>query len=117
MTDFGQRHRLLTRAQFLRRLLDHVLIGCGLIFLALAIGVAGYHLTESMPWIDALLNASMILGGMGPVDRMATTAGKLFASVYALFCGFVALGVAGIILGPVVHRVLHRFHLDEEPDK
>jgi hypothetical protein len=77
----------------------------------------GYHVFGSLHWIDALLNASMILTGMGPVDPMQTVAGKLFASCYALFSGIVFITTAGVLLAPVVHRVLHRFHLEIEPER
>ena len=73
-------------------------------------GVAGYHYFEHLPWIDALLNASMILGGMGPVDPVKSVAGKLFASFYALYSGLVLIGLMGLLLAPVFHRILHSFH-------
>lgn len=77
----------------------------------------GYHATEGLSWIDALLNASMILGGMGPVSEIRTTAGKLFASAYALFSGVLFLAVAGVLLAPLVHRMLHRLHLESGEGK
>lgn len=80
--------------------------------IALAVGVVGYHWTEGLPWIDALLNASMILTGMGPVAELKTDGGKLFASVYALFSGLFVLTVASVVLGPVIAHALHRYHLD-----
>jgi len=83
-----------------------------LLGVALSIGVAGYHFIADLAWIDALLNASMILTGMGPVATLTTTAAKLFASAYALFCGLVYLTATGFLIAPVVHRVLHRFHLE-----
>jgi hypothetical protein len=97
---------------FVFRLLRSVLLAGSIVVLALAAGMAGYHFTENMPWIDALLNASMILGGMGPVDSLHTMGGKLFASAYALFSGLVLVSTAGILLTPVLHRLLHRFHAD-----
>jgi hypothetical protein len=103
---------LLSHAKFRLRRFRHGLIAFGLLFGSLLIGVLGYHLTEKLPWIDALLNAAMILGGMGPVDAMHTTAGKLFASAYALFAGMAFLVTAGILATPVLHRLLHRLHLD-----
>ena len=103
---------LLPFRKFLRRLLSHVLAGAVIIAVSLGIGVAGYHFLEGLPWIDALLNASMILGGMGPVDSLKTTAGKVFASGYALFSGVVFLVVVGIMIAPAAHRVLHRLHLE-----
>ena len=79
---------------------------------ALSIGILGYHFTEHLGWIDSFLNASMILGGMGPVNAIHTTPGKLFAGSYALFSGIVFLVAAGLLLAPVFHRFLHRFHLE-----
>ena len=104
---------LLPFRRFLRRQAQHVLIGLGAIAVSLAIGVAGYHVFEKLPWLDALVNASMILGGMGPVDPIKTPAGKVFASFYALYSGVVFLIVVGVMMAPAIHRVLHRLHLDE----
>jgi hypothetical protein len=105
---------LLARPLYLRRLLRHGaaagLVVCG----SLAIGVAGYHTLEGFSWIDSLLNASMILGGMGPVGAIQTTGGKLFASFYALFAGLVFIVIVGILGAPVFHRFLHRLHLEED---
>jgi hypothetical protein len=81
--------------------------------IALAIGILGYHFIAGFPWIDALLNASMILTGMGPVGELTSTGAKLFASAYALFSGLVFITVIGVTLAPVLHRVLHEFHIDE----
>jgi hypothetical protein len=78
----------------------------------LALGVVGYHFTAGFSWLDALLNASMILGGMGPVDTVKTTAGKLFASFYALFAGVLFLAAVGVLVAPLAHRMLHRLHLE-----
>jgi hypothetical protein len=105
---------LLPRAAFFWRLTAHVGIALGVIFGSLAMGILGYHFLAGLPWIDALLNASMLLGGMGPVDGLHTTAGKLFASFYALYSGMVFLVAVGIILAPVFHRILHHFHLEAE---
>ena len=85
-------------------------VAVGLIGLSLFGGMCGYHLLEELPWIDSFLNASMILGGMGPVDAMHTDSGKLFAGCYALYSGLLVVVVAGIIWAPVLHRVLHQFH-------
>lgn len=103
---------LLPVAQFLRRLMAHILVALAFMAAALLIGILGYHLTEGLSWLDSLLNASMLLGGMGPVDTLHTTAGKVFASLYALFAGVVFLVIAGIIVAPVAHRLLHRLHLE-----
>jgi len=81
---------------------------------ALGIGIVGYHFWGGLDWLDSLLNASMILGGMGPVDPITSTAGKMFASFYALFSGLVFIGLSGFLLAPFVHRLLHRFHWEEE---
>jgi hypothetical protein len=78
--------------------------------------MAGYHGYEGLPWIDAFLNASMILSGMGPLMQPATTGGKLFAGIYALYSGLAVLVIAGVIFGPVVHRFLHRFHIEAKGD-
>jgi hypothetical protein len=105
---------LLPRGLFLRRVLRHVLVALAVLLLSLGLGVLGYRCTEHLSWLDALLNASMILGGMGPVDIMRTEGGKLFASLYALFAGVAFLAVAGILVAPIAHRVLHRLHLDDD---
>jgi hypothetical protein len=105
---------LLPRRLFLRRVTRWSAVAGAVIVGSLALGVCGYHFLERLPWIDALLNASMILGGMGPVDAVRTTAGKLFASFYALFSGLVIIGVAGLLLAPVLHRFLHKFHIEEK---
>ena len=81
---------------------------------ALGIGVLGYHHFAGLPWIDSLLNASMILTGMGPIDPMRSDAAKLFASLYALFSGVVFLTAVALLLSPIFHRLLHHFHLDDE---
>jgi len=104
---------LLPRRQFVRRLFVHALVALGILLFSLAIGVAGYRATEGMSWIDALLNASMILGGMGPVNQLQTDSGKVFASFYALFSGVVFLVMAGVVVAPMAHRVLHRLHLED----
>jgi hypothetical protein len=79
---------------------------------ALGIGMAIYHFVEGLQWVDAFLNAAMLLGGMGPVNKLHTTAGKWLAGVYALFAGIVFLVLAGVMLAPVIHHVLHKFHLE-----
>jgi hypothetical protein len=113
MLDFEQRQEsLLPRPLFLRRMARWGLAASIVLLGSLALGVCGYHFTEGLPWIDALLNASMILGGMGPVDTLHSAAGKLFAGLYALYSGLVLVGTAGLLLAPFVHRLLHRFHLE-----
>ena len=98
--------------QFIIRLAHSGIIALALIVVSLFFGMAGYHILEDKNWIDAFLNASMLLGGMGPVDTPITFGGKLFAGLYALYCGLVVIVVAGIILAPVAHRILHRFHME-----
>lgn len=109
-----RRTPLISQQRFLIRIARHVLMAMVLTIVALGIGVLGYHFFEDMPWIDAVLNASMLLGGMGPVDHLNTAAGKLFASAYALFSGLVFIAIAGIVLAPVTHRLLHSLHVDEK---
>ncbi|HUK63619.1 MAG TPA: hypothetical protein VLV15_09800 [Dongiaceae bacterium] len=106
---------LLPLTRFWRRVLGGVVAGFGLIGGSLLIGVAGYHWLGRLGWVDSILNASMILTGMGPVDRMNSSAAKLFASAYALFSGVAFLTSAGVLFAPVVHRFMHRFHLGQ-PD-
>lgn len=109
---------LLPRREFVLRILKHATAGAGVLVVSLIIGVLGYHFFESLSWLDALLNASMILGGMGPVNPVVTPAGKVFASLYAIFSGMVFLAVAGVMMAPVAHRILHRLHMEEsEPEK
>jgi hypothetical protein len=105
---------LLPRAQFLRRVFGHVAVAVGTAALALFVGMAGYHWLAGLNWIDSLLNASMILGGMGPVDTLKTDGAKIFASFYALFSGLVFISLLGLLLAPFIHRLMHRFHIDEE---
>jgi hypothetical protein len=99
---------------FVRRLALNGLIGFLLLMFSLGIGVAGYHFLEGLSWIDALLNASMILGGMGPVNPIHTDIGKVFASFYALYSGVILLASVGVLATPILHRFLHRFHLADE---
>jgi hypothetical protein len=109
-----ERHRdpLLARKAFVARLAVHGGAAFGVVVLALLLGMAGYRFAEGMSWLDAFVNASMILSGMGPANELHTAAGKTFAGFYSLFSGVVFLVVVGVMMAPVVHRVLHRFHLD-----
>jgi len=109
-----QAQPLLPFKLFIARLLKHFALSFSLFFVSLGIGVLGYRVFEGFSWLDALLNAAMILGGMCPVDRLSTVSGKLFASFYALFSGVIFLAGAGIIIAPVAHRIIHRLQLQAE---
>jgi hypothetical protein len=108
---------LLPRHLFVRRVAWHILLALVVILGSLLIGIAGYHFTEGLSWLDSLLNASMILGGMGPVNELYTSEGKVFASFYSLFSGVVFLVTAAILVAPVAHRFLHRLHLEARDDR
>ena len=105
---------LLTRAAFLRRLAGHVLVAFVMIVVSLGVGVVGYHWLGRLGWVDAIENAAMILGGMGPTSPLVSNAAKLFAAGYALFSGIIFLFTVGVMLAPVIHRMMHRFHVAEE---
>jgi len=92
-------------------------VAIALILAALVIGIAGYHFIAGFNLVDSLLEASMILGGMGPIKELPTDTAKVFASIYALFSGIIFIGVMGIILAPLVHRIMHKFHVDEKDVK
>src|SRR4051812_20051109 len=113
---YEHRHApLATRARFMRRIAHHLSVSLMVILGSLGMGILGYRYFEDMTWIDAYLNAAMLLGGMGPVDpQLHTIGGKLFAGVYALYAGMVVLVAASILIAPVFHRFVHRFHLEEE---
>ena len=115
LTQFESRRQpLIGSAGFLRRMLFGLAATLVLIGVSLMIGMAGYQYFEGMGTVDAYLNASMILGGMGPVGTLQTTGGKIFAATYALYCGVTLIVTTGIILAPIVHRVLHSFHIDDD---
>jgi hypothetical protein len=105
-----------SRRHFMRRMMWSVAFFAGFIAVSLAIGAVGYHATEGLGWLDATLNAAMILTGMGPVHAMQSDAGKVFATGYAIYSGVAFLTSVAVLLGPVVHRFLHRFHLDAFED-
>ena len=108
---------LASRSEFTKRMLGFSALAAGILLFSLGIGVLGYHFLERLSWLDSLLNASMLLGGMGPLAPLTTTAGKLFASFYALFAGMVFLVAVGVMVTPVFHRILHHFHLEIEEDE
>ena len=113
----SKRQPLLSRRAFARRVALSFCAASVLIALSLLGGMIGYHALEGMAWIDAFANASMILSGMGPLDPPKTWGGKLFAGLYALYSGLAVILAAGILFTPVVHRMLHRFHLEAEGEK
>src|SRR5580700_494703 len=103
---------LLPRKVYLQRLVRNACMGVGVIFGSLFIGMLGYHHFEKMGWIDAFVNAAMILSGMGPVATLQTDGGKIFAGCYALFSGIALITILGIIFAPVIRRFLHKYHLE-----
>jgi hypothetical protein len=103
---------LAPRSAFLRRFSLSALVGLVLIGVSLLVGMFGYHAFEGLSWMDSFLNASMILGGMGPIWSPQTDAGKIFAGLYALYSGLAVLAIVGVMFAPVVHRFLHRVHAD-----
>jgi len=105
---------LASRRTFVRRLAFNGLVALGILLVSLGIGVLGYHYFEDLAWIDALLNASMILGGMGPVTMLQTSAGKIFATLYALYSGLISLASITLLAAPIFHRFMHHFHLQED---
>jgi len=98
---------------FRRRVVNHVLLALSCVALSLAIGTLGYHAFGREAWIDAFVNASMLLGGMGEVGEVPTLGGKLFSSFFALYAGLFFIVVAGLLLAPFLHRLMHKFHLDK----
>lgn len=107
-----RREPLLPRSLFFWRLVKFGAVSIGLALVSLLVGVVGYRHFEGMSWIDAFVNAAMILGGMGPVGELHTDAGKLFAGTYALYCGLIVIISMSILIAPVFHRFLHVFHLE-----
>jgi hypothetical protein len=108
----SRRQSLLPYARFAQRVAMHFLVALALVAVSLGIGMAGYSYFEQMAWRDAFVNSAMLLGGMGPVDPLQTDGGKVFAGIYALYAGLIFLVASGIILAPMAHRILHRFHLE-----
>lgn len=111
---YERKHQKIAPASvFMRRMVIHILMAGLVSAVVLFMGIVGYHWIAGLGWVDSLLEASMILGGMGPVNPVTTTGAKIFASGYALFSGLVFIALIGIVLAPVVHRMLHKFHADE----
>lgn len=104
---------LASRRVFVGRLVRSLALSCLLVAVSLGAGVTGYHWIGGLEWVDAFLNASMILGGMGPVNPLETRAAKIFAAFYALFSGLVFVGATGLVLAPILHRMLHKFHISD----
>ncbi|HZZ20532.1 MAG TPA: hypothetical protein VFE25_14240 [Opitutaceae bacterium] len=112
--DVKKKRKLQPLPSFARRLGISAAIMFGIVSLALLTGIVGYHRIAHLSWIDSFLNASMILTGMGPVDPMRDDAAKLFASAYALFSGVVFLSAVGVLLSPILHRILRAFHIEDD---
>jgi hypothetical protein len=110
-------HPLLPVHLFYKRLFFSALVGLALVAVSLAVGMWGYHYFEGMRWIDAFVNAAMILSGMGPLLPIVTSGGKIFAGIYAIYSGIALISIAGIIFAPVFHRFLHRFHMEQSQSK
>lgn len=118
MLNYEHKHKpLLPLNKFYKRLLNNFMLAFVIMLVSLAIGVTGYMLLAHLKFADALQNASMILGGMGPIDVMPTDAAKYFASVYALFSGVSFISTVALLLAPAIHRIMHRFHLETEDDE
>jgi hypothetical protein len=108
---------LLPRKEFIGRMRRSALLSGGVAAVTLVVGMIGYHLLEKMPWPDSFANASMILAGMGPLGNLNTDAGKIFAGIYALFCGLIFVTIITILLAPLFHRALHKFHCETGKSK
>ena len=112
-----RRQRIIPPHHFARRLAYSFALSGAIAAIALTVGIVGFHYIADVPWIDALHNASMILGGMGPVAELTETPAKIFASFYALFSGLVFVVVMGVVSAPILHRVLHTFHMTDQDER
>jgi len=110
----SRKQPLLKAAAFRKRVARHLVLALLIVGVALGIGMVGYHCLAELGWVDSFLNASMILGGMGPVDPLHSSVAKIFAGCYALFSGVAFITIASLIVAPFAHRLLHRFQLDKE---
>jgi len=109
---------VISHAEWRRRVAYSIVLAGSVIVFSLSVGILGYHFLGNLGWLDALVNASMILGGMGPVDHIDQAAGKFFESFYALFSGVIFIGTFGVLIAPWAHRMLHRFHaVDDENEE
>jgi hypothetical protein len=113
----GRTDKLAPFSIYVQRIIVSLAIAFGLILIGLSVGIAGYHFIAGFNFVDSLLEASMILGGMGPVRELPNEGSKIFASAYALFSGVIFIALMGIILSPIAHRVMHKFHIDEKDVK
>ena len=112
---YERRHEPLSSPRvFRQRIARSGVVALAAVLTALFLGVSGYHWIEGLSWVDSILNAAMILGGMGPVSELHTVAGKLFAAAYALFSGLMFIVIAGILFAPVIHRFFHKFHIEQD---
>jgi hypothetical protein len=102
---------LLPRAEFIKRMVFFSLLSAGFVAFSLIIGMIGYRIFEDFSWVDAFVNAAMLMGGMGPVNELHTDAGKIFAGFYSMYCGLVFIIAVGFLIAPIFHRFLHKFHL------
>jgi len=103
---------LLPRREFIKRMIFFALLSTGFVILSLLLGMIGYRIFEDFSWIDAFVNAAMLMGGMGPMNELKTDAGKIFAGFYSMYCGLVFIITVGFLIAPVYHRFLHKFHID-----
>lgn len=108
---------LLPRNLFYRRVFKHAMLAFSLVLISLSIGMVGYHTLQGLSWVDSLLNAAMILAGMGQIDPIFNVSAKIFAALYALFSGIAFLGISSVAIAPLAHRFLHQLHLEEGKQK
>ncbi len=113
----NHKSKLIDRNEFIRRQMKFTAFASIILVLSLGIGIGGYHIFGKLPWLDAFLNASMILTGMGPIDHLETDSAKLFAAFYALYSGVAFLTFVGVLFAPLYHRFLHKFHFNMEDTK